>query len=352
MALIQLRRGTASEWTSANPVLALGEPGWERDTGRLKIGDGGTAWTSLPYVTAADFLALSDTPNSYAGAAAKAVVVKADATGLMFGTVAAGGYGGAATFVAGEVTVPAPWVKPWSSIVALPQSAPIPSGQLYVDPADIVEGVSFKIKSSDVTDTRGVFWLGVPGVPPPGPALYVSFIVNKHESVDHADLIWVADVDTQYFAAYMYFNTTTSQQTIEFYGWDNWEDYGTPVSLDTDVLLEMKLEYDSTVTPPKWTVTPRVDGNELPPFIDESIGPIVQVSVGAPWTGGATTNHHIDDVKIGTTGWGSSDLLLADFATDIVPPFDSVTGTGAVLDAGRLLCTDVGAAVKAITYPP
>ena len=51
IAQIQLRRGTAAAWTSANPVLSAGEPGYETDTGALKIGDGSTAWTSLPYVT-------------------------------------------------------------------------------------------------------------------------------------------------------------------------------------------------------------------------------------------------------------------------------------------------------------
>ena len=48
---IQLRKGTASQWTTANPTLAQGEPGAETDTGKLKIGDGSTAWTSLAYCT-------------------------------------------------------------------------------------------------------------------------------------------------------------------------------------------------------------------------------------------------------------------------------------------------------------
>lgn len=43
------RRGTASQWTSANTVLAAGEFGVETDTGQFKIGDGTTAWNSLPY---------------------------------------------------------------------------------------------------------------------------------------------------------------------------------------------------------------------------------------------------------------------------------------------------------------
>lgn len=46
---ILLRRGTAAEWTSTNPILASGEFGYETDTKKLKIGDGSTAWTSLAY---------------------------------------------------------------------------------------------------------------------------------------------------------------------------------------------------------------------------------------------------------------------------------------------------------------
>jgi len=46
---IQYRRDTAANWTAANPVLALGEPGYETDTKRRKVGDGATAWNSLGY---------------------------------------------------------------------------------------------------------------------------------------------------------------------------------------------------------------------------------------------------------------------------------------------------------------
>jgi hypothetical protein len=44
---IQIRRGTAAQWTSANPILASGEFGYETDTGKFKIGDGTTAWNSI-----------------------------------------------------------------------------------------------------------------------------------------------------------------------------------------------------------------------------------------------------------------------------------------------------------------
>jgi hypothetical protein len=49
---IQVRRGTATQWTSANPTLASGEWGFESDTGKVKIGNGSTAWNSLGYTGA------------------------------------------------------------------------------------------------------------------------------------------------------------------------------------------------------------------------------------------------------------------------------------------------------------
>lgn len=49
---IQLRRDNAADWTSVNPILHDGEFGWERDTGKFKMGDGATVWNSLPYTSA------------------------------------------------------------------------------------------------------------------------------------------------------------------------------------------------------------------------------------------------------------------------------------------------------------
>ncbi|GAA2436218.1 hyaluronate lyase N-terminal domain-containing protein [Mycolicibacterium llatzerense] len=47
--LIQSRRGTAAQWATANPILAISERGFETDTKRWKTGDGATTWNSLPY---------------------------------------------------------------------------------------------------------------------------------------------------------------------------------------------------------------------------------------------------------------------------------------------------------------
>lgn len=49
--LIQPRRGTAAQWTSANPILAEAEFGYETDTLKMKMGDGITDWDSLAYVS-------------------------------------------------------------------------------------------------------------------------------------------------------------------------------------------------------------------------------------------------------------------------------------------------------------
>ena len=47
---IQVRRGTSSQWTTADPVLAAGEIGFETNTGKFKVGVGNnTVWSDLEY---------------------------------------------------------------------------------------------------------------------------------------------------------------------------------------------------------------------------------------------------------------------------------------------------------------
>lgn len=50
---ITLRKGTASRWSTVNPILANGEPGFVYDNNKIKIGDGVTPWNSLPYIDGA-----------------------------------------------------------------------------------------------------------------------------------------------------------------------------------------------------------------------------------------------------------------------------------------------------------
>jgi hypothetical protein len=49
--VIQLRRDTAANWTSANSVLAAGEVGFDSTENKIKIGDGTTTWNSLDYAS-------------------------------------------------------------------------------------------------------------------------------------------------------------------------------------------------------------------------------------------------------------------------------------------------------------
>jgi len=58
---MQQRRGTAAQWTGANPILAAGEIGFESDTSKFKIGDGVNHWDDLVYYSsAADLAAIID----------------------------------------------------------------------------------------------------------------------------------------------------------------------------------------------------------------------------------------------------------------------------------------------------
>jgi len=58
---IQLRRGTASQWTTANTLLAQGEIGLELDTNKIKLGDGVTVWNSLGYYGAGGVTSVTGT---------------------------------------------------------------------------------------------------------------------------------------------------------------------------------------------------------------------------------------------------------------------------------------------------
>ena len=48
---IKTRHDTAANWASVNPLLALGEAGFETDTRKVKYGDGVTVWSDLLYAS-------------------------------------------------------------------------------------------------------------------------------------------------------------------------------------------------------------------------------------------------------------------------------------------------------------
>lgn len=64
---IQLRRGTAAQAASINPILAEGELGVELDTGKFKLGNGVTAWNSLPYSSGVQGFQGAQGPQGFQG---------------------------------------------------------------------------------------------------------------------------------------------------------------------------------------------------------------------------------------------------------------------------------------------
>lgn len=122
----RLRRGTAAQWTAANPILAQGEPGYATDTTDLRIGDGTTAWNSLPssggpgaFISRASRTKHAPALGLYfpeaEGAVADGVTLDTAAIQAAINTACASGSGarvhlGAATYNTGPLTIPSPGV--------------------------------------------------------------------------------------------------------------------------------------------------------------------------------------------------------------------------------------------------
>jgi hypothetical protein len=87
--IIQLRRDVAADWTSVNPTLAIGELGLETDTGKFKVGDGATAWTSLTYYTGS--IDLDDLDNVTITANASGEILKWSGSAWINNTLAEAG---------------------------------------------------------------------------------------------------------------------------------------------------------------------------------------------------------------------------------------------------------------------
>jgi hypothetical protein len=52
MTVIKHKRGDSTKWSVLDPILEIGEIGYESDTGNFKIGNGSSPWSSLPYFIA------------------------------------------------------------------------------------------------------------------------------------------------------------------------------------------------------------------------------------------------------------------------------------------------------------
>jgi hypothetical protein len=112
---IQLRRGTAAEWTAANPVLGDGEPGVEKDTGKVKYGNGVATWSALQYASKGDqgpagvaddgsVKNLITTPGSQTATALSATILALTAPNILDGGNASSTYSATFNFDGGSAS--------------------------------------------------------------------------------------------------------------------------------------------------------------------------------------------------------------------------------------------------------
>ncbi len=101
---IQIRRGSSLNWTAnGTVVLAAGEPGFETDTGKFKVGDGIKQWNTLPYAGGLESLRLQDLVDVSSTTPSVNQVLKYN--GVSWIPAAEASSGGTVTSVSGTGTV-------------------------------------------------------------------------------------------------------------------------------------------------------------------------------------------------------------------------------------------------------
>ena len=80
--MIQFRRGTTKSWRSTKIKLASGQPGYDKDKHKIKIGDGNTLWEDLPYASG---LSAKEVLDSEESAKARSASDSEDKTIITYG---------------------------------------------------------------------------------------------------------------------------------------------------------------------------------------------------------------------------------------------------------------------------
>jgi hypothetical protein len=154
---IQIRNGTAAQWTSANPTLAVGEMGAETDTGKFKIGTGSTAWNSLAYAAVGTVTSVA---QSFTGGIVSVGGSPVTSSGTLALTIA-GTSGGVPYFSSGTA---------WASSAALASNALVIGGGAGAAPATTTTGTGVVTALGVNTGTAGAFVVngGALGTPTSG----------------------------------------------------------------------------------------------------------------------------------------------------------------------------------------
>jgi len=154
---IQIRNGTAAQWTAANPTLAVGEMGAETDTGKFKIGTGSTAWNSLAYAAVGTVTSVGQT---FTGGLVSVGGSPISTSGTLALTVA--GTSGGIVYFSSSST--------WASSAALASNALVVGGGAGSAPATITTGTGVVTALGVNTGTAGAFVVngGALGTPSSG----------------------------------------------------------------------------------------------------------------------------------------------------------------------------------------
>jgi hypothetical protein len=138
-ALIQVRRATATQWATDNPILESGEFGLDTDAGFFKIGDGSTRWDELNFSNEV----INSFTNTSTSAAASAGALKQVYDLLL--TLTGGGENGGGTSSAILSTV---FTAKGDILAATGNNAP----------AKVAIGANGYMLTADSTATAGVSW--------------------------------------------------------------------------------------------------------------------------------------------------------------------------------------------------
>ena len=85
--MIKFRRGHTKSWHNTKTILAAGQPGFDKDKHKIKVGDGESKWSDLPYATG---LFAEEILDSEANAKTKKRADAEDLTLITYGTEAPG----------------------------------------------------------------------------------------------------------------------------------------------------------------------------------------------------------------------------------------------------------------------
>ena len=197
-ALMQQRRDTAANWTSANPTLLAGEIGIESDTNKIKIGDGSTAWTSLAY---RPWSQVSAYPLVNADIASAAAIAYSKLATLTSGNIVLGSSANVATSqaVTGDVTISNTGVTAIASGVIvnadINASAAIAGSKIVAATTSVVGAVQLSDSTSTTssvlaatpTAVKAAYDLAAAALPKAGGAMTGDITLNAQSDLRFAD---------------------------------------------------------------------------------------------------------------------------------------------------------------------